>query len=173
VPKYPVRRFLCTSDEEEFRDLDQDTAATSAWFVRPRHGVDASSRESYELLEFTIDGESRPMRRSQKSDGQTYTVTVGDEVVARAQPVTMSYTFRTVAAVEGHFLQLRVDQPTKGLTVALDYDETGLDVLRVLDFTASSTRSHVSTSPTGVEEKRIIMQCEGWLLARSGVVFIW
>lgn len=173
VPKYPVRRFLCTSDESEFRDLDQDTSATSAWMLRDRPGVDASKREDYELLEFTIEGEQRSIRRSQKADGQTYTVAIGSELIEKAEPVTMAYTFRTVVPIEGHFLQLRVDQPTKGLTVELDYDDTDLETVRALDFIASSEASRIAKPPKGVDGRSVSIECEGWLMGRSGVVFVW
>jgi hypothetical protein len=43
---------------------DQDTTATSAWFFKPKNGVTAGDMAACELLDFTIDGQSRPIRRT-------------------------------------------------------------------------------------------------------------
>lgn len=62
VPSGPVRRFACVSDRDEYNDLRQDVPATSTWMMVPRPGMDASSRDFYELLELAVDGEPQPIR---------------------------------------------------------------------------------------------------------------
>src|SRR5262249_5748152 len=74
VPSGPVRRFACVSDRDEYNELRQDVPATSTWMMVPRPGMDASSRDCYELLEVTVDGESQGIRRTARKTGQTYTV---------------------------------------------------------------------------------------------------
>jgi len=63
-PKYQTRRFACVSDIKEFRELRQDRAAISAWYVGPRSGLAADDPETFELLDFTVDGEPRTVRRT-------------------------------------------------------------------------------------------------------------
>jgi len=173
IPKYQTRRFVCLSDLEEFRDLDQDTVATSAWYVRPQPGVDASDKGIFELVDFTVDGEPRTIRRSTKHGAQTYTVSVGREAVAAAQPITIAYTYRTVVPIDGHLLQVRVDQPTRGLSIELDYGDCDIDRVNVLDFIASSRDTRVVQSPQTVPGRSIGVEFDGWVFPRSGVAFVW
>lgn len=56
VPSSATRRFACVDNREEYTDLREDLPATSAWMMVPRPGMNALSKESYELLEFTVDG---------------------------------------------------------------------------------------------------------------------
>lgn len=173
VPIYPTRRFLCLSDAQEFRDLDQDTVATSAWFLPPQAGVDAGARESFELVDFSVNGEHRTIRRAAKAGSQTYTVNLGKEAMEAGEPVTVAYTYRTITAVRGHLLQLRVDQPTHGLSVELDYTGCGIANVRALDFIASSTPTRVSYHAADLPGQLLSVDFDGWVFPRSGVAFVW
>jgi hypothetical protein len=173
VPKYPTRRFVCLSDRDEYRDLNQDTAATSAWYVNPRSGLDASSKETFELVDFAVDGEPRPIRRTTKLDSQTFTVALGQEAMQATAPVTVTYTYRTLLAAGGHLLQLRVDQPTRGLSVSLDYTDTDIESISVLDFIASGQQSVISRSAAKLPERAVNLDFDGWVFRRSGVAFVW
>lgn len=173
TPTYATRRFVCLSDLEEFRDLDQDTVATSAWLIKPQPGLDAGSKDVFELVEFTVDGESRPIRRSAKAGSQTYSVSLGKEVIEAARPVKVAYTYRTVVRAVGHFLQLRVDQPTHGLSVELDYSDTGINEVSVLDFIASAERTRIAKLPPSVPGRSVSVEFDGWVFPRSGIAFVW
>jgi hypothetical protein len=173
VPKHQTRRFSCVSDIQEFRDLKQDTAANSAWYLGPRTGLDAGAQDSFELVEFSLNGEARAIRRSAKQGTQTYSVNVGREAIDIGEPVTIAYTYRTLTSVDDNLLQLRVDQPTKGLSVELDYSECGIDHLNVLDFIASSDTARINRSPNNVPGRIVGLEFDGWVLPKSGVGFVW
>ena len=173
MPHYPVRRFTCLSDLDEFRELAQDTAAQSAWYLRPQAGIDAAARETFELLDFTVDGESRPIRRSAKTGSQTYSVSMGQEAIEAGKPVAVAYTYRTLLPASGHRLLLRVDQPTKGLSIELDYSDTELADVQIMDFISSSEKVRITRSPNEVPGRTIGLEFDGWAFPRSGVVFVW
>jgi hypothetical protein len=173
IPTYQTRRFVCLSDLAEFRDLKQDTVATSAWYVGPRTGLDAAARNTFDLVEFTIDGEARPIRRSSKEGSQTYTVNLGHEAMEARTPIAVAYTYRTLVSRSGHLLQLRIDQPTRGLSIELDYSDTDIEFVNVLDFIASSQVAHVSRSSTAVPGRSAAVEFNGWALPRSGIAFVW
>jgi hypothetical protein len=173
VPRYGTRRFICLSNLDEFRDLDQDTVATSAWYLRPQPGIDAAAKDSFELLDFTVDGQPRTIRRSSKQDSQTYSVNIGQEAMDAGKAVHVAYTYRTVLPIGGHRLLLRVDQPTKGLAVELDYSDTELSEVQVMDFISSSQKTRIGKSPESVPGKVVTLEFDGWVFPRSGVVFVW
>ena len=173
TPVYTTRRFVCLSDVEEYRDLEQDTVATSAWFVSPQTRLDAAAKSTFELVEFLVDGEPRPIRRTTKENSQTYSVNLGQPAMHTAEPVSIAYTYRTLIAADGHLLQLRVDQPTRGLTVELDYGDTDISHVNVLDYISSSEPTRVSASPATVPGRSVTVEFDGWVLPRSGVAFVW
>lgn len=171
-PRDRTRRFACVDDREDYQDLGQDPN-TSVWFANPRHGIKAGSREAFELVQFAVEGQERPIRRTERSDGQTYSVDLGKEVLASEDLVTVAYTYRTVVPVRGHLLYLELEQPTKGVDIELDYSDCGIEYVNVVDFIASSERTRVSQSPTTVPGQRVSVGFDGWVFPRSGVAFVW
>lgn len=87
--------------------------------------------------------------------------------------MAVAYTYQTVVAAEGHRLRLRVDQPTKGWTIELDYGDAPIEDVAVLDYIASGEQTRISRSPAGVPERTVTVGFDGWVFARSGVAFVW
>lgn len=173
VPKHPVRRFVCVADKQEYRELTQEPGATSVWFMRPKEGIQTGSREAFELVQFTVDGQERPIRRSARSDGQTYTVAVGRDVVTACKPVVVSYTFRTLVSVASHVLNIDLEQPTRGIQVELDYSDVDIQTVSVIDSIASSRQARITRSPKNVPGRTVNVEFDGWAFPRSGVAFVW
>lgn len=80
-PSAAIQKFASTSDLDEFHELIEDVPATSTWFMTPCSGFQANSREAFELLQFSVDGEERSIRRTERKAGQTYSVNVGADIV--------------------------------------------------------------------------------------------
>ncbi|MGX7681584.1 hypothetical protein ACSMXN_22090 [Jatrophihabitans sp. DSM 45814] len=172
-PHFAVRRFSAVSDLREYRDITQDTAANSVWFVGRRAGLEAADKNAFELMDFAVDGVERPIRRTARQSGQTYTARLGDEAIGASEPVGLAYTYRTRVPLQENLLQLRVDQPTRGLSVIVDYTDTEFDHLNVLDFIASNDRTRISRSPTETPGKVVTVEFDGWVMPRSGMAFVW
>jgi len=100
-------------------------------------------------------------------------VNLGQDALARHERVTISYTYRTLVAVDQHLLQLRVDQPTRGLSVELDYGNTNTEHVNVLDFIAGNEATRIVRSSVAVPEKVVSVEYDGWVFPRSGVAFVW
>lgn len=173
VPKHPVRRFVCVADKQEYRELTQEPGATSIWFMRPKAGIVTGSREAFELVQFTVDGEERAIRRSARGDGQTYTVGLGRETISADQPVVVSYTFRTLVSVASHVLNIDLEQPTRGVQVQLDYGDVDIAQVSVIDSIASSRRARIIRTPAEVPGRAVRIEFDGWAFPRSGVTFVW
>ncbi len=173
IPAYNTRRFVCLDDLDEFRELAADPSATSTWYLPPKLGLTASDPDAFELVEFLVDGEPRPVRRSAKQGSQTYSASIGSDAVEQQRTVTIAYTYKTVVAIHRHLLRLRVDQPTRGLIVEIDYRDTGLADLSVLDYIAGNRTAQISRSPVSVPGRHLILEYDGWVFPRSGVAFVW
>jgi hypothetical protein len=173
VPIFPTRRFVCTSDLREFRELNQDTAGTSVWYIPETADIHADGEAAFELLDFTVNGEARGIRRTAKAGSQTYTVALGADAMQSRDPITVAYTYRAVVAAEGQRLRLRVDQPTKGWTIELNHTDASIGEVAVLDYIASGEQTRISRSPASLPEQTVTVEFDGWVFARSGVAFVW
>ncbi len=173
VPSHAVKKFTCTSDREEFHDLVSDVPSTSTWFMTPRPGFVASDQNSFELLEFSVDGEPRRIRRSAKKSSQVYSVNVGDDVVRDGKPVRIRHVYRTITSKSGHMLAVAIVQPTRGLTLSLDYTDTDIASMRVSDLVSSARRPRVSRLPEVTPGKLVTIDVDGWLLPQAEVSFVW
>lgn len=172
VAKHPTRYFACVSDKKEYRELSAESGSTSAWYLSPRQGVDASTRDSFELIQFTVDGTERTIRRSMRKGGQTYSASVGHGTTLPTESVSISYTYRTVTAIDGHLLYFALEQPTRGLKIQLSYG-TSIDKVSVLDFVASSREARIIRGSSHLPDQVVRVEFEGWAFPRSGVAFIW
>ncbi|MGQ0572912.1 MAG: hypothetical protein ACT4RN_01765 [Pseudonocardia sp.] len=173
IPSSQTRRFASVSDHDEYRELTQDGAATFAWFTNPSSGVDAGSTEAFELVQFSVDGTERPIRRAARRGGQLYTVGLGIPEVERQQPVRLAFTYRLMPPAHSRWLYVDVEQPTRGLDVELDYSDTTITQVNMLDFIASSQKSIITKTPPRVPGKTVGLEFDGWLMPKSGVVFVW
>lgn len=173
VPAHTVHHFACVSDREEFHDLISQGPATSAWFMAPRPGMAAHRRESFELLRYSVDGRPCPIRRSQRATGQSYRVRLDEAVVMAGRPVRVSYVYRTVTPVSGHMLFLSIDQPAKGISVQVDYGDTDITDLRVLDLLPAADQARLEQLPASVPGRSLSVAYDGWVFPRAGFAFVW
>ena len=173
IPSHAVRRFACVSDRDEFNELVAETPSTLTWFMRPRPGMDASKHECYELLSFTVDGNERTIRRYGRKTGQTYTVNIGEKVVSAGKPVRIRHVYRTVTSQAGHGLFVELPQPANGLKLRIDYTDTMIDELAVINPLSGVRRPPVEKMPAGAAGRVTLVDVAGWLLPRSGLTFTW
>ena len=173
VPSHAVQRFACTSDLDEFHDLITDIPATSTWWMTPRPGLDASNKDCFELLAFSVDGEARGIRHSARRNGQTYSATIGDDVVRAGKPVRIRHAYRTVTEPANHRLFLAISQPARNVSIEVDYSTTDISRLSVTDLVPSQRRPYVSQLPPQSSGKELTVEVPGWVQAGTGFTFVW
>lgn len=173
IPKHPQRRFVCLSDRQEYAEVASERGATSAWYLKPGPGVDATRTEAFELLAFSVDGAVRPIRRAVLKRGQSYTANVGAAAVEAGKPVTISYTYRTRTSRAGHLLFFDIEQPTRGLRVELNYGGCGISSVSALDLIPSVRATRIERTPAAVPGPAVRVDVDGWVFPRSGIAFVW
>jgi hypothetical protein len=173
TPSAAIQKFASTSDLDEFHELIEDVPATSTWFMTPRPGFQANSREAFELLQFSVDGEERSIRRTERKAGQTYSVNIGADIVRDRRQVRIRHVYRTITDKSNHRLFLAIAQPTRGLSLTMDYTDTDISRMSVTDLISSAKRPFVSRLPEEVTAKQITLDVPGWLLPQAEVTFVW
>lgn len=172
IPAGPAMRFACVSDLVEYRELLRDPGVASAWYFGRSSSLDAGSLTAFELVELSVDGKARPIRRTERHGSQHYTVNLGKRA-REGHDVTIAYTYRVLVQRHGHLLYLDLPRPTKGLNVKLSYGNAGIRRVNTLDFVASAKSSHVEVTPPSVPERAVSVSFDGWIFPRSGVAFVW
>lgn len=172
TPEHAERRFVCLSNRDEYAELARSQDDTSAWFLPDTH-LDAADRNNFELLSFTVDGDERTIRRTHRKNSQTYVARIGADTVEAQEPVTISYTYRTVTPEPGHLLFFEIEQPTRDLRVTFDYTNCELAAVSTLDMTPSVRPTRIDHAPDQVDPQITTIEIDGWIFPRSGVAFVW
>jgi hypothetical protein len=151
-----------------------DAACTVAHFFEPIRHLDlhAGSTDAFELLELTVDGRPRPLRRSTRSGTRTYTASLGAEVTP-GRAVSISYSYRVLVQQLGHLLALDIGTPTHDLRVQFAYRGCGIRHINVADYIASSRQPRLSRLPASGTTPSIALRFDGWILPKAGVAFVW
>lgn len=173
APAHATRHFTCVSDETTYRDVVEQGGNTSAWYFRPANGIDGGDKAAFQLVQFSVDGQPRDIRRRAQGKSQTYSVEVGKDVVERAAPVAISSTTRTLVRQHGHLINIDIEQPSRGLAVELDYAECAIEQVRVLPFFPSSKRPRFLNMPESVPDRTVSVAIDGWLMPDSGAALVW
>lgn len=170
-PASDTIRIACVSDLEEYRASLRDPTVSGSWYFSPSAGINAGSREAFELMSFIVNGRERTVRRSERRGSQLYSANLGrrdDE-----GEVNIVYTYRVLVKRHGHMLYIDLPRPTKGLHVQLNYADAGIRHVNTLDFFASSEQSRVDQTPSSSPAKTVDISFDGWIFPRSGVAFVW
>lgn len=165
-------RFTCVSDLAEYRRLLRDPASTLEWYFEPVGALGAESDEVFDLLQFSINGESQSISRTAGEGRQTFVVDAA--AAARrlsGQPVYISYAYAVLVQRNSHMLQVDVAHPARGLRVELVYSGCGIRFVSVLDFIASA--SEPRTLRTSEPSPSVAVVFDGWVFPKSGVAFVW
>jgi hypothetical protein len=171
-PATNTMRFACVSDLAEYRELLRDPTVNAPWYIDQSGGIDAASRHTFELLQLSVNGTSKKIRRTERTGAQIYTANLG-QAATNGEEVTVAYTYRILVQRHGHVLYLDLPRPTKGLHVQLDYAGAGIRRVNVLDFIASSQETRVEQTPDSVTARTVDIGFDGWIFPRSGVAFVW
>lgn len=171
-PANTTMRFACVSDTDEYRELLRDPTVNAPWYVDPSGGVDAANRQTFELLQLSVDGKPKKIRRTERPGAQLYITNLGTDAT-EGHEVTIAYTYRILVQRHGHVLYLDLPRPTKGLHVQLDYAGAGIRRINVLDFIASSESARIDQAPESASARTVDIGFDGWIFPRSGVAFVW
>jgi|SRR5579884_2340062 len=173
VPQSPVLRFSCVSDPQEYRDLLQDPTSTAAWYFEPVAGLTGASSEAFKLLQLSVDGAERPLRRTARSMSQTFTVNLGNSSASAGKEVTIAYTCRVLVQQRGHLIHFDLSRPTQGLKVDFFYGGCGIRFVNTLDYIAGSSPPRIQSLPASDAVPSVQVAYDGWVFPKGGVAFVW
>lgn len=170
-PTSSIMRFACVSDMAEYRDIHRDASTRSVWHFDQSAGLDAASPDVYALLQFSVDGKERKVRRTVRKGSQIATVSLGQGDLARE--ITLSYTYRVLTLRHGHLLYLDLPRPAKQVHIRLNYAQANIRRVNVLDYFSSPEKPRIDHSPSTSPTKTVDVSFDGQVFPRAGVAFVW
>lgn len=168
----PAMRFSCVSSTEEYRELLGDPTSAAVVYFEPVGELDGKSKEVFELVSFSIDGEPRGARRTTRAGAQIFTVNL-DETEDLEDEVVISYTYRQLVQRHGHLLHVDVGRPTRGLKVGFAYGDCGIRFVNVLDYVSRGDKARIERLPASGPAPSISVGFDGWVWPKAGVGFVW
>jgi hypothetical protein len=171
VPAQSTMRFACVADMSEYRELLRDPTVASAWHFDESGGVDPTSQAVFEVVQLSVNGKEKKIRRTERPGTQLYTVGLGKTATDGEKRI--AYTFRVLAQRHSHLLYLDLPRPTKSVHVRLNYGDAGIRRVNTLDYFASNQQSRLEQTSADVPAKTIDVGFDGWVFPRSGVAFVW
>lgn len=170
-PASSTMRFACVADLTEYRELLRDPTVQVPWHFETVAGVDAADPAAFKLLQLSVDGKPRQIRRTTRKGAQIFSVNLGPATTT-GDEITIVFVYRVLVQRHSHLLHLDLPRPTKGAYFQLHYAGTGIRFVNTLDYFASSQRARVNAS-TDTSAKTVDVGFDGWVFPRSGVVFVW
>ena len=167
-----VLRFACVSDLAEYRELQADPDFTEVWYFQSKAGLDATSRETFELVEVIVAGRPQKLRRTTRAGAQYYSVSL-DPDVDRSADLAVSFMYRALVQQHGHVLHVDLIKPTHGVSIALNYGGAGIRYVNVVDYIASAARPAISQTAATDPSPSVSLTFDGWALPKAGVAFVW
>lgn len=167
-----IQRFSCVSDLNEYQELLGDPTTTEVWYFEPTEHLDAGSPGVFELLQFSVNGKERPIRRSKRTSARLYTVALGPATEDQRDEIVVAYTYRALVKRHGNLLHLDFGKPCKGVHIELRYADCGLDYVNVLSLLGNPAATRIERSPEDASPA-ITISRPGWALPGSGLIFVW
>lgn len=171
TPAFLARQFACAGTEDDLASLVGNPDSAMTWKMRPGHGLDPSSVRHFELVEFTVDGEQCPIQRVARRKGQVFTVQLPDGADERSARIR--YVIKLATAASGHRFFVRLPQPTKDMSLSVDYSDAGFAAFEVDRLVPTYRPMRVHRMPESVGSESIKVDVPGWLLPNTGVTFTW
>jgi hypothetical protein len=135
--------------------------------------LDAASAQAFALVDLTIDGRPRAVRRTTRLGAQIYTASIGGEATTADKAVTVAFTYRALVQQNGHLFHLDFSRRTKDVRVHFAYGGCGIRHVNVLDYIASSRDASPSRLPAAGPTPSIALRFDSWVLPKAGIGFVW
>ncbi|MEM9520390.1 MAG: hypothetical protein AAGA37_13790 [Actinomycetota bacterium] len=172
-PVHINRWFFAVSDRTEYDELAGHADGTSAWYLKPDPVFDARHHDAYELLQFSVNGQPRPIRRSSRSGFQAYAVNLGLDDNLAGRLAHISYTLRTITPRSGNLLFFDIEQPTRNLSISVDYTDTDIASVTAIDLVPAGRQIRREHSPPSAATRTLHIEVDGWIFPRAGVAVVW
>lgn len=165
--------FVSASTNDQYNDLRNDSNVEWRW-LRTKHPLIADNDPIlFSVTRFSADGIEIPARQT-KEQGLTRFL-LPDNLLNKR--VEIRYTLSVICKKRSHLIFYNFDYPTKGYEISLDYGNTDISFVSVVDGLSSPTSPKVTYFPDATNPataRRVTIRSNGsWVIPKSNVAFVW
>ena len=164
-------RFICVPTADEYSELLRDPNWELRWIAEPIK--DFPGELNFDVETVQVAGLKLDVRR-EASNGKY--VVVADHLKLQSMQgnlVNIYYRYKVRIKKRGHLLMVHMPCPTYNVVVELDYANTDIHFVNVLDFFVSKTKPAIRYFPSPQKHHRIEVEVDDWVFPRGGIVFVW
>jgi hypothetical protein len=171
--EFPV---WCVSSKKAYDDVlwgGQDFFYV--WLQPPTREFPTVGESSFEVESIEVNGTRLGICTTKNLDDQHMLIVCRDDLLSalQGQWAIVEATFMVKVPKRAHFINLGVVVPTRGVVMALNYGDTDVHRVEVVDMFVSSRRPEIRELPTSTRPRAVEVQLREWAFPKGGVVFNW
>lgn len=169
--------FVCASTVEEFNKLIGDPSYQERWHfpITKEFPSPHADETAFNVRYFNVDGVDLNIRRELKPSENKFVIICDHPDLNKKlnSLVTIHYRYETKILKRGHLFKINLVCPTKGVTMELDFANTDIHYVNILDFFVSNENPIIRYIPSREKPHRVEVELNELILPKGGVAFVW
>lgn len=167
--------FTCVPTIDEYNKLLRDESYQERWVFPPTKEFAYADETTFDVEYINVGGLELNIKRQVDSDGKRFLVVCEHSELKNkiGTRVTIHYRYKVLIHKFGHLFMVTLVYPTKGVAMELDFAETEITYMNVLDFFVSTENPIIRYSPSRQKPHKIEVEVNEWVFPKGGVVFVW
>lgn len=168
--------FTCVASIDDYWDLLRHSGH-ELWMTEPTREFPNLDVSVYDVESITVSTQTMniPLNIRRETIGNQFVITADHVQLASmiGQQVKVYYRYKVKLQKRGHLFMTHIPCPTHNVVVELDYADTDIHFVNVLDFFGCKIKPRILYIPSEKKRHRVEVEANGWVLPMSGIVFAW
>jgi hypothetical protein len=165
--------FTTARTTEEFNAHLRDPEIQECWLIPPSRALPTLDASVFRILNINVGGQTLHVRKTKDTaDKVSYVCSHQSLKEMIGKEVVIHYRYRSRINKLGHLFTVSPIYPTNGLIIELDFANTDIHYVNVLDFFSPVYPSLIRYTPPDKPHK-IEVELNDWSFPKSGVTFVW
>ena len=166
--------FRCVDDIEDYDKSIRDPNFEFTYIFPPAHEFPKIDTTVFKVDKITVNSLELNINHQTESNGNLLITCDHPELrKLLGQTVTVYYRYIAKLNKRGHLFTANVIVPTKNVVIELDYADTDIHYVNVLDFFVSTELPKITYLPSLAQAHKIEVEINEWAFPKGGVVFVW
>jgi hypothetical protein len=166
--------FTCAKNQDQFNDLLRNPDYEVRWLLPSSYSFKFPNEQCFEVLQFSVDNIPAKIVQKNEIDGRFEISCESPHLDEKIdQNVSINYTFKVKAEKIGHVISTTVTNPTKDVTVEVNFAKASISYVDVLDYFVSARKPAIRYIPNEDKPYKISVELKEWVFPKGGATFIW
>lgn len=167
--------FHCVTSIDDYNKSIRDPNYEFTWLFPPTTDefptIDTSV---FDVKQITVDNIELNLNYSTDENGNLAIVCTNPDLSnLQNRIVTVYYRYVVKINKRGHLFMANVIMPTRNVVIELDYANTDIHFVNVLDFFVSAQLPKITYLPSKEKAHKVEIELNEWAFPKGGVAFVW